>query len=210
MSDAPIEIGHVELGDASVPASGEPSRPKSRIRLIILGILLTVALAASGVLAYTAWQIVSQKDAKLSAPVQVGPLRLDDSADGKSTADYLQTALAAEVDLDKTIGAIYLDGTGKDVLFFGGTTLIWTPDSELDTAFTLIADNQGAVTGLHDVAPGKLGGTMRCGTTKSDDGNLTVCGWADHGSIALALFLNRSDSDAAALLRQIREATQSR
>jgi hypothetical protein len=51
---------------------------------------------------------------------------------------------------------------------------------------------------------------MRCGSTKSDDGDLTVCGWADHGSLALALFPNRPLDDSAALLREIRSATQTR
>jgi hypothetical protein len=51
---------------------------------------------------------------------------------------------------------------------------------------------------------------MKCGTTKSDDGNLTVCGWSDHGSLALAMFTNRTESDAATLLREIRNTTQKR
>ena len=37
-----------------------------------------------------------------------------------------------------------------------------------------------------------------------------VCGWADHGSLALAMFPGRSEGDAATLLSQIRDATQKR
>ena len=67
------------------------------------------------------------------------------------------------------------------------------------------------MTGLHDVAAGDLGGTMKCGTTKSDDGDLAVCGWADHGSLALAMFPGRTDAEAApTLIRQIRNAAQTR
>ena len=47
---------------------------------------------------------------------------------------------------------------------------------------------------------------MKCGTTKTDAGDLTVCGWADHGSLALAMFDNRSEAEAAPLMRQIRDA----
>ncbi|MFI5895581.1 hypothetical protein ACIA5D_36345 [Actinoplanes sp. NPDC051513] len=213
--DSPIEIGAIEL-TRDQPAEEREKQPeggrRSRVRLLLLTALLVVALAGAGVLAYTGWQIVTQKDATLTAPTQVGTLTLDTSEEARSTADYLQTAVAAEIDLDKTIGAVYKDspGTGKDVLLFGGTTLFWTPENDLDTAFTLISDNEGDVTNLHDVDPGALGGTMKCGTTKSDAGDLTVCGWSDHGSLALAMFNNRPETEAAPLLRQIREATESR
>jgi hypothetical protein len=180
------------------------------VRRILLTALLAIGLAGAAALAYAGWQIGSQKDATLTTPATIGPLHLDESEDGRSTADYLQTALAAEVDLDKVIGAVYLDGTSKNVLFLGGTGLIWTPETDLDAAFSLIADNEGAVTGVHKVDAGKLGGTMKCGTTKSDDGDLTVCGWSDHGSLALAMFTNRSESDSATLLRQVRDAAQKR
>ncbi|WP_433301837.1 hypothetical protein ACQP2F_07275 [Actinoplanes sp. CA-030573] len=207
MSDAPIDIGPVEL--AEEPPSPEP-RPRSRVRRALLLGLLGVAVAGAGALAYTAYQISTQKDATLTAPAQIGTLRLDTSEDAKSTADYLQTAVAAEIDLDKAIGAVYLDSGDKNVLLFGGTALFWAPENDLDTAFDLISDNEGAVTDLHEVDAGKLGGTMKCGTTKTDSGDLTVCGWADHGSVALGMFNNRTEKEAAPLMRQIRDATQTR
>jgi hypothetical protein len=209
MSDAPIDIGPIELTEEQP----EPApRPRSKVRTVVLSSLLVAAIGGAGVLGWTAWQISSQKDTKLTTPDTVGTLTRDKSEDAQSTADYLQTALAAEVDLDKTVAAVYSDSSGaeKNVLFFGGTTLFWTPEDDLDTAFDLIADNQGAVTGVHEVDAGELGGTMKCGTTKSDSGDLPVCGWADHGSLALAMFPNRTVDEAAPLLRQIREASQTR
>jgi hypothetical protein len=203
----PIEIGVIDLS-AEPPADSPKPRPP--IRRILLIALLVIAVAGGAALAWAGWQINSEKDAKLATPETIGTLHLDLSEDGKSTADYLQTALSAEVDLDKAVGAVYLDGTGKNVLFLGGTSLIWTPENDLDAAFGLVADNEGAVTGLHKVDGGPLGGTMKCGSTKSDDGDLTVCGWADHGSLALAMFTNRTEPDAATLLREIRQATQTR
>ncbi|GIM98122.1 hypothetical protein [Paractinoplanes toevensis] len=208
MSDAPIDIGPVELTEEQPE---QAPRPRSKARMIVLSSLLVVAVGGAGVLGWTAWQISSQKDAKLTTPDTIGALTLDQSEDAKSTADYLQTALAAEVDLDKTVAAVYQDGgANKNVLFFGGTTLFWTPEDDLDTAFNLISDNQGSVTGIHEVEAGDLGGTMKCGTTKSDSGELPVCGWADHGSLALAMFPNRTVAEAAPLLQQIRTAVESR
>ena len=217
MSDAPVESQPFEIGepfnltvqDDGKPAATEP-KPRSRVRKILLTALLAIALAGAGTLGYAGWQVLSQKNATLTTPGQIGTLTLDQSDDGKQTADYLQTALSAEVNLNKAVGAVYNDGTSGSVLFFGGTATIWSPEKDLDTAFGLISDKQGAVIGLHKVDPGKFGGTMKCGTTKSDDGNLSVCGWADHGSLALAMFPSRSEPASATLLRQIRDATQKR
>jgi hypothetical protein len=202
-----IEIGAFDLDDDS---PDEPQRSASPIRRVLLIAVLAVAIAGVAVFGWVGWQIVSEKDATLSTPTTIGPLRLDNSEDGQTTAEYLRTALSAEVDVDKAVGAVYFDSDKRNVLFFGGTTLFWTPEGDLDSAFGLVSDNEGAVTGLHSVDAGSLGGTMKCGKTKTDDGDLTVCGWADHGSLALAMFTNRSEPDAAALLRQIRTATQTR
>ncbi|MFI7597309.1 hypothetical protein [Actinoplanes sp. NPDC049681] len=207
----PVEIAPEPFALAE-PAEEQPEEkaPRSRTKTIVLGSLLAVSLAGAGIIGYAGWRIASQKDATLTAPPQVGSLKLDTSDNGRSTADYLQTALSAEVDLDKALGAVYTDGNGQNVLFFGGTTLIWTPESDLDTAFELVSDDQGAVTGLHEVSAGPLGGTMKCGTTKSDGTDMPVCGWADHGSLALAMFPGRAENDSAKLLLEIRDATQKR
>ena len=209
--------GVIEVGGDPFPLTGagaedekDEKAPPSRTRRIVLTSLLTVTLAGAAALGYMGWKITSEKDATLSTPAEVAGLRLDTSEDGKSTADYLRTALSAEVDLDHAVGAVYQGQGGQSVLFFGGTGLIWTPGSDLDTAFDLISDDQGAVTGLHEVPAGKLGGTMKCGTTVTDDGNMPVCGWADHGSLALAMFPNRAEPAAAKLMAEIRDTVQTR
>jgi hypothetical protein len=220
MSEAPQQFDEahpIEIGEA-FPLSGigdegdeQAERPRrSPVRRVVLLVLLVIAVAGLGTLGYAGYQIGTQKNATLSTPGQIGGLRLNTTPDGEQTADYLQTALDAEVSLNKTAGAVYTDAAGHSVLFFGGTATIWSPDSQLDNAFGLISDKQGAVTGLHKVDAGKLGGTMKCGTTKSDDGTLPVCGWADHGCLAVAMFPNQPESAAAPLLRTIRDATQKR
>jgi hypothetical protein len=217
MSEAPAESQPFEIDEpfdltvrGDEPRDEEEPRRRSPIRRVVLLILLVVALAGLGTLGYTGWEIGSQKNASLSTPDTIGNLRLDTTDDGKQTAEYLQTALNAEINLNQTVGAVYSDGSGRSILFFGGTATIWSPETQLNNAFGLISDKQGAVTGLHKVDAGKWGGTMKCGTTKSDNGNLTVCGWADHGSLAVAMFPNQPESAAAPLLRQIRDATQTR
>ena len=184
----PADRRPIELDDEAFSLTApdetpeQPERP-GRTRRIVLGSLLAVGLAGAAALGVNAWRISSQKDATITAPSVVAGLSLDTSQQGRDTGDYLRTALSAEVDLDDATGAVYTDPgfPDKTVLFFGGSALIWTPESDLDTAFELISDEQGSVTGLHGVPAGSLGGTMKCGTTKSDDGDIAVCGWAEIG-----------------------------
>jgi hypothetical protein len=212
-ADSPIELSaepfDVTPGqdDSEAPATRRP-----RTRLIVLSSLLAVGLAGAAVLGTAAWRISSQRDTTLGTPDRVAGLTMDTSENATTTAEYLRTALAAEVDLDDAVGAVYTDpgAQNRSVLFFGGTTLIWTPGSDLNTAFDLMSDETGALADLHDVDAGEFGGTMKCGTTATPDGDIAVCGWADHGSLALAMFPNRTAAESAPLLRDIRSAVQTR
>jgi hypothetical protein len=208
IQDAPFSLLGADEAEDSESSGRGPRR--RRTRMIVLGSLLAVGLAGVAALGSYYWGISSQRDTTLTLPTTIGDLRLDTGENATQTADYLQTALSAEVDLDKTVGGVYTGSAEKNVLFFGGTTLFWSPERDLDTSFGLISDEQGAVTGLHDVEAGPLGGTMKCGITKTEAGDLSVCGWADHGSLALAMFLDRPESEAAVLMRQLREAIQTR
>jgi hypothetical protein len=209
-----IEMGPVpfEVTPARDDAQGHQPRSRSRTRRIALSALLAAGLAGAAVLGTTGWRITAQKDATLTVPQNVAGLRLNNTADAATTAEYLRTALTAEVTLDDAVGGVYTDPAdeGRSVLFFGGTGLIWTPERDLETAFDLVEDDAGAVTGLRGVPAGRLGGAMKCGTADDSSGAITVCGWADHGSLALALFPNRSVAEAGPLLRAIREAAQTR
>ncbi len=207
---APIELGSSPLdltaGDDHGPA------PRSRRRTIVLGSLAAAALAGAAILGTAGVRIAGQKDAVLEPPAQVAGFQRDDTENARTTAEFLRNAIAAEVQLDKTDGVIWTDPSDaeRSIMLFGGTALIWTPGRDLDTAFELLKDNAGEVTGLADYPAGKLGGELKCGTTGSAGEEIGVCGWADHGSLALALFPGRTAADAAPLMVQVREATQKR
>jgi hypothetical protein len=211
--DSPIELSSEPFDVTPVPDDSDaPATRRPRTRIIVLASLLAVGLAGAAVLGTAAWRISSQRDTTLGTPDRVAGLTMDTSENATTTSEYLRTALAAEVDLDNAVGAVYADpgARNRSVLFFGGTTLIWTPGSDLETAFELMSDETGAIAGLHDVDAGEFGGTMKCGTTASPDGDIAVCGWADHGSLALAMFPNRTAAESAPLLRDIRDAVQTR
>ncbi len=191
----------------------ETTTPRSRrTRRIVLGSLLAVGLVGAGIVGTVGWRVSQQKDAKLETPAEVAGLRLDESARAQEAAEYLRTAIGARIDLDESIGVVYTDpaSASRSVLLFGGTTLIWTPGSDLDTLFDVLSDDTGAVKALHEVDAGDLGGVMKCGESVAPEGNTTVCGWADHGSVVLALLPGRSQDEGAKLMVDIRDSIQSR
>ena len=51
---------------------------------------------------------------------------------------------------------------------------------------------------------------MRCGAAEGSDTVMSICGWADHGSIALAMFPGRTADESAALLRDLRTTLEHR
>ncbi|TDB73836.1 hypothetical protein [Micromonospora sp. KC721] len=207
LSDEPIRLSnHDPAADADTGA-----RPFRR-RRVALGVALAVALGGLGAFGTLGWRIAEQKDTRLDTPQSVAGLTRDDSEGARSTADYLRSGFAADIELDYSFGTVYRDPAGatdSPVLLFGGTALIWRPERDLDSLFGLMADETGKVAGLREVSAGRFGGVMKCGTTRGTEG-FTVCGWADHGSAVMGMFPNRSVDDAAGLFRQIREAIQTR
>jgi hypothetical protein len=195
------------------PRPPEDKKPRStRRRRIALGAVAVVGLVALAVGGVFGARILSQKDATLTTPDQVAGLTRDTTDSARAAADDLRAAFAAGIDLDSSVGAVYKDPASSDhsVLLFGGTTLLWSPERDLDTLFGLVADGDGAVQGLHKVPAGPLGGVMKCGTTVTAGSQMTVCGWADHGSVAVGLFPGRSVDDAGTLLREMRPSVEKR
>jgi hypothetical protein len=212
----PIDITPMR-DDTSDVATGDPAAPEGArrrwgARRIALASLLVVGLAGVGVLAAAAIPILREKDAVLDPPESVAELRRDDSADATQTAEYLRTALAAGVDLDDTVAVVYghpADDT-RSVLFFGGTALLFSPEKELDGTLDLLGDHESGASAMQKVPAGDLGGVMKCGKVAAPEGDISVCGWADHGSVAVAMFPGFAPAEAAPLMRQLRDATQTR
>ncbi|MFY1672675.1 hypothetical protein ACN27G_22350 [Plantactinospora sp. WMMB334] len=192
---------------------GPAERPSSRRRKIVLGSVLAVALAGAAVMGSAGWRVLQQKDAALTAPAEVAGLARDESEGARSTIEYLRTAVNAEVDFAESYGAVYTDPAGPDrsVLLFGGTTLVWQPERDLDRLFGLASEEDSPVAGIREVDAGTLGGVMKCGTAPVQGGEqLVFCGWADHGSITMGMFPGRSVDESATLLRDIRSAILTR
>jgi hypothetical protein len=199
-------------GSPESPA-GEARKPSLlRPRNLVIAGLTAAAVISAAVFGPMAWEVWSEKDVKIATPTRVAGLALDDSQGAHDTIDYLRTAIETGVSLNKTTGAVYADeaGQSRSVLFVGGTGVLVTPEQALSKTFGLITDDAGGVDGVHDVPAGPLGGVMRCGTTKTEGTPMAVCGWADHGSLGIAMFPNRPVDQSAELLRTMRKAMQNR
>ncbi|WP_426507582.1 hypothetical protein ACPPVO_55045 [Dactylosporangium sp. McL0621] len=193
----------------------EPTEtPASRIPLkrvaLITGSVAAAALLISGIFyGPTVFRVLGQSDTEIKSPDKVGAFTLDKSDGAQQTSEYIRDAIASKVSLDKSVGLIYREGT-TDAILVAGTARIWKPEDTLKTAFDMVADDAGGVRDAKDVDTGPLGGTMRCGTTKVDDSDLTVCGWADNGSLGVALFSNRGVPESAKSMLELRTAVEHR
>ncbi|GAA3782647.1 hypothetical protein GCM10022225_83700 [Plantactinospora mayteni] len=202
----------LDSDDSEAGPASSAGKPSSRRRKIVLGSVLAVTLAGVAVFGSVSWRILQQKDATLATPVEVAGLTRDESEGAQATIEYLRTAVNAEINFAESFGAVYTDPAGPDrsVLLFGGTTLVWQPERDLDRLFALASEEDSPVADIREVDAGSLGGVMKCGTAPIQDGELVFCGWADHGSIAMGMFAGRTLDDSSALLRDIRNAVQSR
>jgi hypothetical protein len=195
-----------------VPDQPPGSRPIRRIALIGVAGLAAVLLVIGILYGPTMWQVFQQRNTTISTPTQVAGLELDQSDDAKSTAEYIRDAVATSTSLSKSVGGVYTTPGDKthSVMLVGGSATLWSPDDVLNDVFKLITDDTGGVRDVRDIPPGELGGVMRCGTTATQDGDMPVCGWADHGCLAVALFPGRTLDDAEKLMREFRPAVQRR
>lgn len=203
------------LGGFAGDVAEEPAdtvRRRRRIRFAAVIGAAVVLLCLGVAFGPTAWALIQQRNTSIATPQQVAGLTLDESDNAKGTADYLKTAVETGVSFDSAVGAVYTDGgaESRSVIFVGGTGLFMTPDKQLRSLFDLLTDQTGGVDQVRPVPAGSLGGVMKCGITSTEDGSMAVCGWADHGSLAVALFPDRGVDESAGLMRQMRHAMQRR
>jgi hypothetical protein len=207
-SDGPDALDALDAAATDAATAGR----RIRVRTVVLAVLALAAVVLAVLVGPTAWAVFREKDARLEPPAEVAGLTLDRSDNAQETVDYLRDALSTQVSLDATVGAAYGQAgePTRGVVVVGGTGLLLSPGTKLAKVFELVTDQTGSVDAIHDVPAGPLGGVVRCGATETDDGPMAVCGWADHGSLAIGLFANRSADESARLLRDLRQAMQHR
>ena len=203
-------FSHTELLDLEGSDDTAADRRSGRRALwLSLGLLVLVIAVAAVVIAH----IAKPKPGTVTAPAQVAGLTLDKQSNAADTAEYLRSAIAAGMNLDSSVGAVYSDGSGDShsVIFVGGTTTIGSSNARLKSLFGLLNDGTDGVANVTSEPAGKLGGLVNCATTTdsnvadaSTPEAMAVCGWADGNTVGLALFPNREIAQAAGLFGQMR------
>jgi len=177
-----------------------PARSGRRALVAVLVVLLGLPLAGLVLAA----PILREYPATLSHPdAAAGMTRLTDPAHVQA-ADRIRAHIAAGVRLDDLTVDVYAADTdpGRPVLVAAGTHLFLNPGGQLDAAFRTFATTQYPVTDSARVYPGFLGGAARCGTDVALA--MTVCAWADHGSVGFVYAYDRDVEDTADLMREMR------
>ncbi|WP_238019798.1 hypothetical protein KZZ52_54195 [Dactylosporangium sp. AC04546] len=174
---------------------------------IVGGIFLICAIAACVFL----WPIVAEGGATVTTPASLpGGLKKEDSAEMQQLVDSMEADLRTDLDtVDHVEAGIYSDGNPeKLVVLVAAAATILSPDTELDNAFK--GFTSGSMGSPTEYDAGKWGGTLKCATGQSSSIDMTLCVWADHGTLGIGVFVNRSASESAALFRDIRDVVQSR
>src|SRR5215467_2765005 len=193
------------------PVAEDERRRSRRAVWISLG---AIALVVAGVL-LTIGFVLRPTPGHVHTPTNVAGFSRDDQSNATSTANYLQTAIAAGLNLDSSVGAVYANGTGDahSVIFAGGTTSSGSDSARLSALIGMLDDGTDGVANVTHEPAGQLGGQVECAVTTdsnvadaSSPQPMAVCAWADRDTVGLALFPNRSIADASNLFRQMRPA----
>ena len=194
------------------PASPAPPPPRKRRGLAIgLTVIAAVAVLCGVLSCVFGYPLMSEYGAKVSAPSQLpGGLTKDTSSSMQSSLDALERQFKSDVGGTDSVSGFYNDSEGHQVLMVAATGLIIFPDNEVTKAFKDTRDGDFQIDELSEQSAGKLGGTVKCGTGKSDDVHMTACMWADHGCAGAVFFLERDIPESVDLFIRIREAVETR
>ncbi|WP_433210275.1 hypothetical protein ACQP00_47305 [Dactylosporangium sp. CS-047395] len=177
---------------------------------VMLFLLVLCAGCCGGSYAWARpWWVQYPASVNVDAGV-AGLTRLTD-AGSKKTAEQLQTALTSDHLDESGFTVAYQDNAdGKaKILVFGATRFITDPARDLDASLGKLG-TKIQVQNVRDVEPGVLGGEQRCAASRLDGRPATVCGWADHGVIAIAVFAGKTVDEASRSMQSIRAAIVNR
>jgi hypothetical protein len=177
----------------------------------VLAFLVILTLGCCGCCYAWARPYLDEYPALVMVPSQAAGLVLIDDADARRETAVLEGKIRAKRWFAEDVfAAVYAEpGTQRRVTLFGTTEFLLSPERDLAAGMDGLSGDL-RLTDIRKVDPGPLGGYARCGTGRRDGQAVAVCAWADHGSMAVALFADRNLDDSAALLRDLREALISR
>lgn len=181
-------------------------RPRRRRWPWVLGTFVLITVLCCGCCLAWLRPYAEQYPATATLPAQAAGLAKRDDATAAATTTTLEAMVRSRYWLaEDTFAAVYAEpGTGRrQVIIFGTTLLLLDPEKDLRIRFTEMTGEMN-LTDIRTVDAGPAGGHQRCADGQRDGEPVAVCGWADHGSIAIGIFSERTVEESAELLRQLR------
>lgn len=196
--------------DSPARAAGRPGR-RGRTAMIVIGVA-TVVLALAAVAGWLlARPYLAEWPATLSKPEKLAGLDLSTEPALQQRANEISASLGGDVDADNALAGFYHDPAAEErlVALVGGTAFLLSPETQLDEVFRGTGGDGMSLGEIRDVDAGPFGGVARCASAELQaEGEtavpLSVCAWADHGSLLIGLFFHRPVDESAELLRAIR------
>lgn len=192
-------------------AAPRPPAPRRRRRRWPWWLLFWFLLAATCCGGVTLWgkPFIDEYPASIAAEADVPGLSRSKDDGRQKTADALLGKVESEQWDEASYAVLYTDSRQRGATLLATSRFVWDPEKDLTARFaTLTGDLK--ITGDAEVDAGTLGGYKRCGAGTLAGRSVSVCGWADHGSLAVGIFGNRSVDESSALLDTIRGAVLKR
>ena len=191
----------------------EPTRRPRRALLIALPLVAVLLAAGMAVFLKFVLPVIQEGDATISTPDTVAGLTKVTRPALQDVADKLKGDLEASMsDVSGSVVSFYEDPAdpAKIVLLYGVTGPVTSPERSLNATLDQLTGGGGIYVEMHPVDPGPLGGVAKCGAGDSSSGAVSVCGWSDHGSIAVVIFFNRDVESSTELFGRIHGEVLSR
>jgi hypothetical protein len=190
------------------PAAPRAPRRRRRWPWWLLFWFLAMVACCGGV---TLWAkpYVDEYPASIAAEADVPGLTRSKDDGRQKTADALLGKVESEQWDEASYSVLYSDSRQRGATLLATTRFIYNPEKDLTARFASLTGDL-KITGDAEVDAGSLGGYKRCGTGTLNGRTVAVCGWADHGSLAVGVFGNRSVDESSTLLDTIREAVLKR
>ncbi|MBN1174155.1 MAG: hypothetical protein JXA67_18430 [Micromonosporaceae bacterium] len=204
---APPPVPHPPVPQPPVPPPAPPRRRRRRhwgLRFFLFLVLLSCGCC--GFVVRQAKPYVEQWPASVTAGAEVTNLARTTDAKRTKRAKTMLKKIESWFDQDSfTIVFVDSDDRSRLVTAFGVTRFVKSPSEEVDNTLAALSADL-AITGIHAVRAGQPGGEASCGSGKVEGQQLVVCGWADHGSLGIVMFTNRSESGCVAVMETLRRA----
>jgi hypothetical protein len=191
-------------------SANAPWRLKGMIAFIAI-VVLTLTLGLAGYL----WALPVYDETHSTLVTQdnlIGLQKVTDPSVAKRL-DFLPAGLR-DLGIANPLTVAYRasDDPGHLVVFTGAAQPVWFGvGNHLDKLFTRLATDPSVLIAQVAAAdPGPPGGVGKCGEARNSATPGAICGWQDHGTIALLYFGDRTPQEGAVLMRAIRPALQHR